>query len=439
MQIPRYEAALEPLDRMLREHPDHAVHRDARLARGITLRNLGRLDDARIDLDAFLETSPEGHALGHALYELALIDQQQKQPQRAADKLKRLVDQVPDYPDLENVLYELGWSHRESGDDDAAVAEFTELIRRFGDSPLAAEAAYFVGQQAYASQDWSQAAEQFRIAAERSDDADLSEKAFYRLGWALYKLKQYEPARAAFAQQAERHPDGNLILDALLMTAECDFRSGQFQPALESYQAARERIRQTDDNADSIRDRADRQIRELVLLHGGQSAGQMKQWKQAIGWFDELRQRFPATTYLPQAFYETGFAYQQLDQPDKAIDFFAQVANKYRSETAARARFMIGEIHFAEKRYDLAIPEFQRVMFGFGAEKAAENVKNWQAKSGYEAGRCSELLIQKASSQAGREKASRLAREFFSYVVDKHPDHELAAKSRERLEALKSK
>ena len=30
----------------------------------------------------------------------------------------------------------------------------------------------------------------------------------------------------------------------------------------------------------------------------------------------------------------------------------------------------------------------------------------------------------------------KYAKDFFTYVVDKHPNHELAAKSRERLEAL---
>ena len=97
---------------------------------------------------------------------------------------------------------------------------------------------------------------------------------------------------------------------------------------------------------------------------------------------------------------------------------------------------MMGEIYFGQKRFDKAIPAFQSVMYGFGAEQAAESIKNWQAKSGFEAGRCSELLMQTARTQAAKNRSREFALKFYQYVVGKHPDHELAEKSAERLEAL---
>ena len=98
---------------------------------------------------------------------------------------------------------------------------------------------------------------------------------------------------------------------------------------------------------------------------------------------------------------------------------------------------MMGEIHFANREYDQAIPEFQRVMYGFGADQAPDEIKNWQAKSGFEAGRCSDLLLQNAKTDNARNKARNYATDFYRYVIEKHPDHELADKSRDRLEKLK--
>jgi len=46
------------------------------------------------------------------------------------------------------------------------------------------------------------------------------------------------------------------------------------------------------------------------------------------------------------------------------------------------------------------------------------------------------LLVQNRNDQAGKQKASVIAKEFFQYVVDKHPKHELASKSQERLDVL---
>jgi TolA-binding protein len=439
IQLGKYDAALTALDQVLRDNDQHSVRNDAVLARGITLRNLGRLDDAKIDLESYLTVPPKGTNLGHALYELALIDQKQNAPGKAAQRLERLVAEVPDYPSMDKVLYELGWSHRESGNDDAAVRQFTHLIKRYRETPLAAEAAYFVGQKQYAAGAWNQAIEQFRIAAENSDDPLLSEKAFYRLGWCHFKSGDYQAAGPAFQQQASKFPNGKLALDAKLMNGECLFKQSKFEAALAAYEVARQQIRHSDDNAKSVRDPAERRLRELVLLHGGQSASQLKKWQDAIGWLAELRQRFPATSYMPQAFYETGFAYQQLGDTENALKFFGEVADNFRNETAARARFMMGEIRFGNKQLDQAIPDFQRVMFGFGAEQATDEVKNWQAKSGFEAGRCSELLLQQARSKQSQDRARKMAIEFFTYVVDKHPDHDLVSKSRDRLEALKQK
>ena len=206
---------------------------------------------------------------------------------------------------------------------------------------------------------------------------------------------------------------------------------------MEGFDKARNAIRDRKEDAKTIRDPAERRVRELVFLHGGQSEAQLKRWNKAIEWYDELRERFPSTQYLPQVFYETGFAYQQLDDQDNALKFFQEVADNYRNVLAARARFMIGEIYFAKREFDKAIPEFQRVMYGFGAEKAPSSIKNWQAKSGFEAGRCGELLVETAKSPTGKQKARKIATDFFECVIDKHPDHELAAKSRDRIEALR--
>ncbi len=349
LQSQEYQAALVELDQMLNENKQHPLRNDATLARGITLRNLGKYDRAKTDLEIYLTIPPTGTNLGHALYELALIDQRAKAPGEAAKKLERLVREVPDYPSMDKVLYELGWSLQESGDDDAAVKHFAKLIAKYPETPLIGEASYFVGQKHYTAQEWDIAAKQFEIAAKNAGDPDLSEKAHYRLGWSQFKAKNYGEAEKAFADQAERHPDGKLSFDAVMMIGECRFKQSDFKKALAGYESARDLIRKNNDSSATIRDDAERQVRELVFLHGGQSAAQLKSWDVAIEWYDELRERFPASKYLPQVFYETGFAYQQQGDKANALKFFAEVADNYRNELAARARFMMGEIYFANR------------------------------------------------------------------------------------------
>ncbi|QDT02620.1 tol-pal system protein YbgF [Rubripirellula lacrimiformis] len=436
LQAGDYEQAMKAVNQMIDRYPNHPLANDALLTRGIAHRNSKQYKEGRADLEKYLAKQPSGVNLGHALYELALIDQTEKLPAQAAKNLQRLVSEVPQYPSMDKVLYELGWSMQEVGDDTAAADHFRQLTVDYPDSPLVAESSYFLGQRHYVEGQWKKAADQFLIASERADSPELSEKALYRLGWSHFKVDDFDAAEEAFAKQAQRHPDGRLSFDALMMVAESRFKEGDYPNALEGYRQAKQRIRKNNDTSQSVRGNAERQVRELTLLHGGQSAAQLKDWDEAIQWYNELRERFPASDYLPQVFYESGFAYQQKQENDRALKFYGEVAENYRSELAARARFMMGEIHFADRKFDQAIPEFQRVMFGFGAQKAPASIKNWQAKSGFEAGRCSELLIQSAQTQAAKQKATKLAEGFYQYVAENHPQHELAEKSSQRLEAL---
>ena len=451
LQCGKPDAAIDPLSRVTKDFPKHPIAVDAKLALGISLRSLGKLDESTVQLQSVLDDLPivapdPGDATveppkvninrGHALYELALIDQQQKRPREAAERLERLVSTVPNYPGMDKVIYELGWSLKESGQDDEAEKAFTKLIDQYPDDPITAEAYYFLGQRRYVQDDWEKAKQWFQNAARLTTNKDLLEKSLYRLGWSGFKAAKFDDSRQAFSRQVTEFPDGSLVADGLLMVGECDFRQGRFDAALVAYQAARKRIEEKDENAKTLAEGPERQIRELVYLHGGQSAGQSKDWPDAIKWFNALRLRFPETVYLPQALYETGFAYQQQGNDDEALKYFANVAAEYRTETAARARFMIGEIYFAKRDLAKAITEFQRVMYGYGAEKASDEIKNWQAKSGYEAGRCAELLIQATNDAAKQAQSATIAKGFFTFVAEKHPKHELASKSRERLDVL---
>ncbi len=441
MSLQDYPSAAETLSLVISEFPQHPIFDDALLARGITFRNLEKFNESADDLTRFLDTHPEGIRLGHALYELALVKQKQNQPAEAALRLNELVVQVPDYPDMDKVLYELGWSLKEAGDMDAAIDQFQRLIANYPNNPMVREAAYFVGQSQYRNEQWAAAAKSFQAAADsqvESDTAedDLLEKSLYRLGWSLFKEGKYPEAEAAFVRQYREAKSGPLSLDAIMMVGESRFKQNNFEAALKAYETARSRIVAADDSSKTVRDESERQVRELTLLHGGQSAAQIQDWDTAINWYDELRKRFPATTYLPQVFYETGFAYQQAGNEMRALELYGQIADNYRNELAARARFMMGEIYFARKEYSKAIPEFQRVMYGFGAANAPDDIRNWQAKSGFEAGRCAESLVDVAQTEPAQEKARGFAERFYKYVVDEHGDHELADKSRARLKEI---
>jgi tetratricopeptide (TPR) repeat protein len=177
-------------------------------------------------------------------------------------------------------------------------------------------------------------------------------------------------------------------------------------------------------------------IEVLIQLHGGQSASQLKKWPEAIAWLEPILKQQPETPYLAEILYELGWAKQNAGKDQEAEADYLQAATKSpRGEVGARAGFMIGELYFNRKEYDAAIRQFQRVMYGFGGADALPEVKKWQAKAGYEAGRCGEVQI-KDAKPADRVKLLADAKTAYTYVVEKHPEDALAGESRKRLEAL---
>lgn len=436
LQAENYADAAETLGSFLDRYAEHPLRDDSLLARAMCQRRLDQSEAALADLQAFLELNPEGVNLGHGLYEMALLRREQGETAEASQLLERIIDRVPDYPDSDDVLFELALAQRELEQDAAAAARFAELAQRFPDSPHAAEANYYVGQIAYEAKEWQRAEQAYRDAVARADDADLLEKSLYRLGWSQYQQQQFERAAETFARQVAECPEGPLRIDAMMMVGESHFSRGEYQPALEAYRQARERILEVDGEGRRFTDRTEQQVRELVFLHGGQSAAQLDQWERALRWYDQLRERYPDSSYLSQVFYETGFAYQRLEKKEQAIKFFRETANNFRDESAARARFMLGEIYFAEDRPADAIKEFKLVMYGFGAERAPEEIRDWQAKSGFEAGRCAELLVQRNQGER-RRQAITLAQRYYEYVIKNHAEHSLAKQAGDRLDVLK--
>ena len=94
---------------------------------------------------------------------------------------------------------------------------------------------------------------------------------------------------------------------------------------------------------------------------------------------------------------------------------------------------MLGELKYAQKEDADAIRQFRKVMYGFG-EDAPEQVRDWQAKAGFEAGQCAGILASQRDKPADRERLVTLAKLFFTYVVERHPNSDEAKAASRQLE-----
>ncbi|MFW6170007.1 MAG: tetratricopeptide repeat protein [Planctomycetota bacterium] len=423
MKAGQFEPAAADFTTFMEEHPDHELNNDALLARGICYRQVKKYEESMADLAKYLDQTEDSSQSADALYELGLSQSLAEQFEKAVETFSALLEQHPDYGNADKVYYELAWAHKSLSNEKAAVEAFATLAQSHGDSPLAMEARFHVGEKAYADEKYQQAVDAYQEAID-TNDSTLREKALYKLGWSHYQLEQYDEALARFEKLLASHDDSELAADAWFMKGECLFKSKDFEPALAAYENA---MRQ---------EASSPQIDVLRQLHAAQAAGQLKKWRESVEFLDPLISNHGDSYYLAEAHFERGQAKLKLKEPAEAVEDFRLAADKSRGLVGVRALFMAGEVEFQEGRRKDAVKNFQRTMFRNVPEDASEAWRNWQAKAGYEAGRCSEVQFSDAESPANREKYLADAKKFYQYVVQSHSEHELAAEAKKRLAAL---
>ncbi len=417
--------ASETFTQLIDGYAEHQLRPEALYARGMCRRQTNDFAAGVKDLDAFLQTDVKEPQRSNARYEKGLCQVGAKDFTGAVKTFEQLLKDQPKYAAGDKVLYEIGWAQKSQNQTPEATAAFTRLTKSYADSPLAAEAFFHVGEAQYQAKKFAAAATAYAQAQQRVSAGDLAEKVLYKLGWSKFQQQMYEPASADFATLLAKHPQSSLTVDATFMKAESLFKFEQYAEALDGFTSARKVI--------EAAPKASAVMHVLTLLHGGQAAGQLKKWDQAMAFLQEIPTKFPDSNYVPQALFERGRAHQALGDKAMAMTDF-QAAAKDRTAVGAQSQFMIGEIYFGDKVYDKAILQFQRCVYGYGGERAGEAVKKWQAKSAFEAARCYDVQIR----DAGEQKAKMIAgaTKMYQHIVDKHASDPLAEAARKRLAEL---
>lgn len=420
-----YQPAIASLSQLIDKYPQHPLVPDARLARGMCLRQTEKYGEAIADLDAFLKTNPQAEDRAAALYEKGLCQVALKDYRSAIASLTEAWQASPKGPIADRALYELAWAYKLSGDAAKALEHFRRLAADYPQSPLAAEAHFHDAEDLYERKQYEEAAAAYALAKQKATTPSLKEKAAYKLGWALYQQKKWNEALAEFQSQLKEFSGGELAADAKFMVGECLFRLERYAEALPVLLDVRSSLADAPAN-----------VQVTLLLHAAQSAIELKQYDQALPLLRTITSDYADSPLVAEAYLETGRALQAMKRIDDALAAYEQAALKSPGEVGARARFMMGEIYFDQKQFDQAIKQFQICIFGYGGSEAEPAVKNWQAKCGYEAARCSEVQINSAKNPQERAKLISDARKFYNYVVSQHPQHELAKLAKSRLDAL---
>lgn len=365
---------------------------------------IGELQAVINDVQSYLLTKPKLNDVQDARYVKGLALAGLGKFADAAQEYESILKAAPNYGAADKVAYELAWAHVELGQQTQSVAAFQKLVSDYPNSPLAAESLFRVGESWYESDDFAKAVPAYKAAYEKAGKTEIGENALHKLAWSYLKAEQLPQAGEGFAAQLAAFPNGELAGDATFLQGECWFKQKKWEAAIPWY--------------DRVIASQDPEYHALSLFRTGECAGKLESWKKSQQIHEKVLADFPDFELRAEARYGAGWALQQQGQLSAAMEQYEKVTDETQTETAAKARFMIGECYFAQKKHKEATRHFLKAAYSYGH-------KEWSPMAFFEAGRCFEVL-----------RDSAQAKKCYQQIVEKYSAHSKVRDAQRRLAAL---
>jgi TolA-binding protein len=401
-----FAGCIQAIAELVKRYPQADIVPRSRYVRAMAYHQTGQYEPAIADIQAFLVSKPPQADLLDACYVLGLCQAGVKQYVQAAATFQTILKADPNYAGADKVTYELAWALKDSAKEADSIAAFALLATSYPRSPLANESLFRVAESHYDAGRYEEASKAYRETNEKAGQTELGEKSMHKIGWCLFKLNDFDKAAQAFTAQAARFPNGSLAPDAQFLAGECHFQRQQWKDAMDVYEKV---------VAAKVPN-----YHATALYRLGQCAGNQQQWAVSAAFHKQVLDQFSDFPQRPEARYGYGWALQNQEKLNEAVAEYEKVTEETSTETAAKARFMIGECYFAQKNHKEAIKNFLKVAYGYGHAE-------WVASAHFEAGRCFEVIKDRAQ-----------AVQSYKTVVEKYPDSPRAPGARERLKALGS-
>lgn len=402
-----FKNAVEALTMLATRYAKSDLAQKGLYVRAMARYQLNDFPSAAADVTTFLQSKPPKNDALDAQYLLGLSLAGQQKFEEAATTYAAILSSDPKYAGADKAAYELGWAYVELGRQKDSGAAFSRLAKDYPSSPLAAESLFRVGESHYDAGEFSDASKAYAAAQQQAGTSELGEKALHKLGWSYLKAEKFKEASETFSAQLKSYPKGALVGDAGFLLGECEFKQKAWKSALERYA-----------EVVSAKHPA---YHALSLYRSGECAAAQELWDVSLKHHQQVLEQFPDFELRAEARYGVGWALQQQNKLADAIKQYEKVTEETDTETAAKARFMIGECYFAQKEHKEASKHFLKAAFAYGH-------KEWSAMAYFEAARCFEVL-----------RDVTQAKNCYQQMIDKYPEHSKVADARKRLAALGTK
>jgi TolA-binding protein len=324
--------------------------------------------------------------------------------EEAAGAYGELIDRSPVGPAKAKGLYERGLLALERGDVSSARQDLEGVLSMPESAALVARSGIKLAE--LCQKEGNAAAG--RVYLERAESvgvpASLRSAFMYRKGLVLRDVGEKTQALENLREVAKEDPTSEFGLAAMLATGEIAFEE---KPA-EAQVIYRELAARAKDGP----------YHSIARLRLAQAHLKLGEWDDAARESDALAAEKVDVATRDEAIYVRARVHQQKAEFDRARELYRTIIGPDRTETAAKAQFMVGETLFLQERWGEAIKEFLKVSILYP-------IADWQALALVEIGKCHLRLGEVAESKKA-----------FNEVVEKYGNYPAARQAKEQLELL---
>ena len=357
--------------------------------RGQALLAAGQFKDAEGAFATLLDQHPTHPRVAPAGAQLAIALSRQDRYDDALDTIRRVErefarDLSP--PLRAGVQYEKAWGLRKVGRTDEAARTYRGLLEDGLNGDVQTHALLDLAVIEAEAKRYESAAKllwrlrQTASDASRQVSRDVQEQGTYQLAVCEFELGRYSESAELFEEFITLYSASPLLASASFFCGEALQRLGKTERAVVHLARVVERF-----PSDPVYGPG--------LLRMGECLTGLQRWPRAEQVFTEYLDRFGDTDQWFQARFGQGWARENQQRYDEAVQAYREVVARHRGPTAARAQFQIGECLFAKKQYEDAARELLKVDILYAYPE-------WSAAALYEAGKCFEKLVKPVEARA---------------------------------------
>ncbi len=432
-----------------------ALIQNATYHRALALSETKGGDQARRELQTYLERFPGRPGEAEVRIQLAQLSLDEKDPRAALEALAPLIGAGPEQEGRDRALYHSAWcfqalwneaqekeeSESDSGKNSQKKAEefrkemensYRKLISAHPSSLLVPNAMVELAQHLFNRKEYAEAKKWFTAARKLLEEpvgpreevpgAESArkpagpvpthlEQALFGLGFLSLQEEDYPSARELFDRVAERKES--------ILAPRALFQAGRAWMQSQGNQEAADRFRRLIEEFPP----RDREYREESFLRWGECLHRLGSYQESAKVLKQMVAEFSQGPLYHEGLFALGFAYQFLDDFDAARKTYRQVVASTAAVVAARAQYHLGECYLDQGDHRQAAREFLTVVANFDFEGP---YRDWVRRS---------LLAAGIAYQAAGE--AETARKQFLELERRFPDTDEGRAARRRLEEIK--